>query len=247
MGELTSFSEAIVAGLLIGTAGSLHCLGMCGPLVLSLPMQSNSLWRFFSERLIYHFGRISIYAILGTIGGIIGGFLAIGRWQQTLSVFWGILLIVAALYVSGKLKLTFLSKLKLPFRNVMFEKAGRTPGILRFWITGMANGLLPCGLVYIALAGSLSGGNALWGATYMSAFGLGSVPVLLLVSWLGLRASDRLRPMMKRLVPYALFLTGILLTLRGMDLGIPMLSPELKQTASQKEQVMECCKKPSQP
>lgn len=245
MGELSAIHEAFIAGFLIGTAGSLHCLGMCGPLVLSIPMNSNSIGRFLYERLLYHFGRVSVYALLGTIGGSIGAVLALGRWQQGFSIFWGILMLVAAFYVSGKLKLTFISRIKFPFTSKVFMQSDAKNGSLRFLLMGMGNGLLPCGLVYIALAGSITGSGPSWGAAYMSAFGLGSVPVLMLVSWIGLKASNRIRPLMKRIVPYALFATGILLTLRGMDLGIPLISPQLKQTASQEQPIMECCKRPT--
>lgn len=245
MGEISELSKAVIAGLLIGTAGSLHCLGMCGPLVLGLPIRGGNLARFFSERLVYHLGRISVYAVLGAFGGVLGGILNIGRWQQGISIFLGVIMVLAAFYTSGKLKLSFLERLKLPFSRELFKKSTTEMGYARFLLLGVANGLLPCGLVYIALAGSLAGSGPAWGAMYMSAFGLGSVPILIVISWLGLKASDKLRPMMKRIVQVALFLTGILLTLRGMDLGIPMISPQMKQTATKEQPQMECCSKPS--
>lgn len=245
MGEIASLGQAIIAGLLIGTAGSLHCLGMCGPLVLSLPVNSNSTFGFFSERLVYHIGRISLYATLGGIGGALGSVLSLGRWQQGLSVFLGLLMIVTSFYVAGKIKLPFLERLKLSIGSKLLQNAGKRIGYSRFFLMGLANGLLPCGLVYIALAGSLVGSSPIWGALYMTAFGFGSVPVLLLVSWLGLKASNRLRPIMQRMMPYMLFIIGMLVTLRGMDLGIPMISPQIKQTATQEQPQMECCSKPS--
>ncbi len=245
MGEIASYGQAVIAGLLIGTAGSLHCLGMCGPLVLSLPVHSNSTFRFFTERLVYHVGRISVYATLGGIGGALGNVLSFGRWQQGISIILGTLMIVASFYVAGKIKLPFIERIKFSIGGKLMLHAGKRIGYARFFLMGLANGLLPCGLVYIALAGSLVGSNPVWGAIYMTSFGFGSVPVLLIVSWLGLKASNQLRPIMQRVVPYLLFTMGLLITLRGMDLGIPMISPQIKPTASQEQPQMECCNKPT--
>jgi sulfite exporter TauE/SafE len=97
-----------------------------------------------------------------------------------------------------------------------------------FFLLGMANGLLPCGMVYLAIAGALSTNQLTDGVFFMAAFGLGTLPALLALNWFGHLASIRLRNRMKQLTPYVIAVMGVLLILRGLNLGIPFISPVLE-------------------
>jgi sulfite exporter TauE/SafE len=92
---------------------------------------------------------------------------------------------------------------------------------------GLLNGLLPCGLVYVACAAATATGDVLSGTRYMIAFGLGTLPMLLAISLLGTKLQFALRFKVQRLIPASLLIVGLLLLLRGMALGIPYVSPKL--------------------
>ncbi|MCA9002730.1 MAG: sulfite exporter TauE/SafE family protein, partial [Planctomycetes bacterium] len=103
---------------------------------------------------------------------------------------------------------------------------------------GLLNGLLPCGLVYVALAGAMAAGSASQGAVYMGLFGLGTVPMLLAIA-LGGPCLLRLVPrrQLRLAVPAAALLVGALFLVRGLDLGIPGLSPKFEEST----QTLSCC------
>ncbi|MBM3881070.1 MAG: sulfite exporter TauE/SafE family protein [Verrucomicrobia bacterium] len=211
--------------LLLGLAGSLHCAGMCGPLVLALPpgsTPSQHLW----GRVAHSMGRLTTYGLLGVAFGLIGQSFALAGWQQAVSIGLGLCLLVA---VWGW------RKPSLQFRFQRFDAwlrptlarwlRRRTPGAL--WVVGLLNGLLPCGLVYAACAGAVVAGTAWQGLLYMLVFGLGTVPMLLGLALIGRFAHLAWRLRLQRLVPVSLGLVAGLLILRGLGLGVPYLSPKL--------------------
>jgi hypothetical protein len=91
----------------------------------------------------------------------------------------------------------------------------------------MLNGLLPCGLVYVAMAGAVSRGTVLSGVGYMAAFGLGTMPTMLAISLSGKILPPSIRLKLRSAIPVSVFLLAALLILRGMSLGIPYVSPDL--------------------
>jgi len=99
------------------------------------------------------------------------------------------------------------------------------PGRAKFFLLGMANGLLPCGMVYLAIAGALTRIHVLESAGFMACFGLGTLPLLLALQYTGGRLSFPLRARLRRAIPVLTIAIGLLLILRGLDLGIPFLSP----------------------
>lgn len=232
--------------LIIGILGSFHCLGMCGPIAIALPLKERSTETKIISGLLYNVGRVSTYAFLGLIFGLLG--LGIHVWgiQQWVSVGIGAVMILSVafpvLFHGPKLQ-GIPDRLMSGFRK-FFGKFFGFRTYLSTWIIGLLNGFLPCGLVYIALAGALVSTSPLDGAIYMIIFGVGTIPALLGLSLLGTVISLNLRRRVQKLVPFLILLIGILFVLRGMNLGIPYLSPRMDQQNSHKSEQLqkpECC------
>ena len=116
-----------------------------------------------------------------------------------------------------------------------------------FFSIGLLNGLLPCGLVYMALAGSIATGSVVNGALFMMFFGLGTLPFMFAVTYYSNLISLRVRNQMRKVVPVVVALMAVLMILRGMNLGIDYISPKLTQekcevTKGSKEK-LDCCHK----
>lgn len=215
--------------LVLGLAGSLHCMGMCGPLALALPSPHVSRGRYVFGRALYNAGRIATYSALGAIFGLFGQTLALAGWQRGVSIAAGLFMLVFAFF-SHRLTPSYSFA---PLRNVLRRLLGRrTNGALL--AIGLLNGLLPCGLVYVALAGAAATDSTAHGAIFMAVFGFGTFPAMFGISLAGRIVGPSVRIKLRRLVPLALFLVGIVLILRGLDLGIPFLSPHLSLEG-------ECC------
>ncbi|GAB3572242.1 sulfite exporter TauE/SafE family protein [Hymenobacter daeguensis] len=214
-------------GFLFGLLGSFHCVGMCGALALALPGRA-------SGRLLYHLGRVSTYAALGAGAGLLGQGLRLAGVQQSLSIVSGVLiLLLVAVPEPYTGRLAAALGLRRPLGWVKTTLAGlfQRPSARALYATGLLNGLLPCGLVYLALAGALSAPGVAGAAAYMASFGLGTLPLML-----GLSLSGRLVPLawrarMRRAVPYTAALLAGLFIVRGLGLGIPYLSPRLSAAA----------------
>ncbi|MGB3017800.1 MAG: sulfite exporter TauE/SafE family protein [Ignavibacteria bacterium] len=217
-----------LAALLIGLAGSFHCVGMCGPIALSLSAGSSKDLRFLLKRITYNAGRVLTYASLGFIFGFIGDRLNLFGLQRWLSVFIGSLLIlfVIVTYIKWKNPLAGKAyKLISPIFSKTYSSLKEKNSFYSMAVIGMLNGLLPCGFVYIGLGGAIAIGGALEGALYMAMFGLGTVPVMLGVTMFGNLVTARFRTRILKLVPVMVLLLGVLFVLRGLNLGIPYISP----------------------
>jgi len=210
---------------ILGLVGSLHCAGMCGPLMLALPGGSRPAMLLLG-RVVYNFGRIVTYCVLGLVLGVLGQTLFLAGFQQWASILLGIMLLVGLL-ASKRLGLkhpayNVVARLKHCMRDMM-----RRRSIFSLAILGLLNGLLPCGLVYGAAAGAVVTGNLLASVGYMAAFGAGTLPMMLAIGVLGKLAPLPFRLKLQNAVPVTVFLLATLLILRGMSLGIPYLSPDL--------------------
>jgi len=234
---------------IIGLAGSLHCIGMCGPIAIALPLRDESKSRLLLGRVLYNTGRILTYALLGIIFGFIGSGFFIGGYQQGLSIVLGILMLLTlflpskyASYITGaRLHEKLTGKLKSVWRKLMQKNS-----VGSMFLIGLLNGFLPCGLVYIALAGSVSTGTALGGAFYMAVFGIGTFPVMLAMSLVGQIFGFKIKSKLSRLLPIGVVLLATLFILRGLSLGIPYISPKIeKQTNGQT--TVDCCHKNKPP
>ncbi len=211
---------------MLGFAGSLHCAGMCGPLALALPHPGRGMAGFVGGRVLYQVGRVTTYVGMGLVFGLVGRSLALAGVQRWVSIGAG-LLILSGLVVAGWAGVagpltSWVNRVK-GWLGVLLKR--RTLGSLA--LLGLVNGLLPCGLVYAACAGAAASGEASGGMAYMAVFGLGTVPMML-----GLGLSGRAMPVtwrfrLQRLIPVSVGAVGILLVLRGLELGIPYISPDL--------------------
>ncbi len=212
----------------LGLAGSLHCLGMCGPLALALPAprDASRLDRALG-RLLYNLGRTATYAFMGLFAGLLGHVLQLGGLQQTVTIALGILLIATLFLNTRHMPDWVLNRFYRPVQRGLGKLLQRR-GKLGLFQVGLLNGLLPCGLVYAALAGAALQPGALRGALYMALFGLGTVPMMFAISMGGLTLrSTRFKPVLQYLVPALTLTAGVLLILRGLSLGIPYISPDL--------------------
>lgn len=222
--------QVLIAGFLLGTVSSFHCVGMCGPIALTLPVHYLPAHQKFAGILLYNAGRIFIYALLGLLFGFLGKQLYLGGMQKGFSVLLGSVLVIfflRALMHRKNLRINWLDKTthKLQQFIAVYMQQKKLYG---FFILGAANGLLPCGMVYLAVTGALAAGSVAGGVWFMTAFGLGTFPAMFALSYFGSRLSLSARNTMKKAVPYVMLLMGVLLILRGLNLNIPYLSPYLQ-------------------
>src|SRR6478736_5566468 len=161
----------------MGLLGSMHCLGMCGPLAMALPVRTHHVGVKLLKYLLYNVGRIITYSFLGLLVGSIGSFFALAGLQQFLSITAGVLIILSVVVMyepfswSRKITSPFQKKIKQAIVYYFQHANGYNMVVL-----GMLNGLLPCGMIYAALIGAMAVGDTVSGALFMSAFGLGTVP-----------------------------------------------------------------------
>ncbi len=232
--------EWITIAFVLGLTGSLHCVGMCGPLALALPVQNSSTSIAFFRYFLYFLGKSLAYASLGTLFGIIGQSILMLTTQRYLSLFAGVMIILVVLIQWFKPNFSN----KLPFYDYIQKKIGyffKNATTSTFLVLGFFNGFLPCGLVYFALTSSIATGNWLNGAIFMFVFGFSTVPALAILLYFKDKMTFKIRLKLQKMVPLILFLTGSLLILRGLNLGIPYLSPQSIENHGKIEN--SCCKK----
>jgi len=218
----------MLSALLFGLLSSLHCVGMCGPIALMLPVNRNNTALRIIQTLLYHLGRIFSYATLGFVFGIFGKGLFIAGLQQRFSIIIGILMIVYVILPKKDLeKIRFLnpifkiiSKIKSQLGKLLSNKSK-----VSFLLIGILNGFLPCAMIYVALFGALATQDPLQGSLYMMLFGLGTVPLMSLVVLVSNKITVATRNKILKLVPILVVVLGILFILRGLGLNIPFISP----------------------
>jgi sulfite exporter TauE/SafE len=216
----------LLTAFILGLVGSLHCAGMCGPLALALPHPGGSATRFFASRFAYNLGRVVTYIFIGICFGSLGRSLVLAGLQRWTSITLGALLLLALIF-SRKLRL--LTPLSLLVERLKQHMSAllRRRSLYAVLILGLLNGLLPCGLVYVAATGAAATGSILGGAGYMAAFGAGTVPIMLTISLSTSLVPIAFRLKLRQAIPISAFLLASLLILRGMNLGIPFISPHL--------------------
>ncbi len=220
--------QLIIAAFTMGLAGSFHCVGMCGPLALSLPINNDSFFSKFSGALLYNAGRIVTYSMFGLVFGFIGKSFALFGYQQWLSVILGIIIILfivlpkrVTTFKKKNFVMNFFERLRLSLGQLFFKK-----NYSSLFSIGLLNGLLPCGLVYMAAAGAVATGDITNSILFMAFFGLGTLPIMWTVAFFGNYVSIGIRQKIRKAYPYLMMLMACLLILRGMGLGIPYVSPE---------------------
>lgn len=229
--------NVIIPALTLGFLGSFHCIGMCGPIALSLPINNSSFFHKISHLLLYNFGRTFTYSVLGLIFGIIGQTFELFGFQQYLSIAIGVLILLSVFFTSGfaaKQKITSGIYIKMTVIKTALAKLFQKKGWMSIFSIGLLNGLLPCGLVYMGIAGALASGSYVNGALFMAVFGSATIPVMLSLSLFGNIISLKFRQSVKNMVPIVLSFMAVLLILRGLNLGIPYLSPKINSTNNTK-------------
>ena len=219
----------LFSALFLGFASGFHCIGMCGPIALSMGLTREQRVNFYLQNFTYNFGRIITYSILGAVIGIVGESFQLAGLQTTLSIVVGVLLIVMALFSFGgkdfATKIPFINKALLQVKLKLSKILSKADLRSRF-TTGLLNGLLPCGMVYMALTASIAAGGIWQSALYMLFFGLGTFPFMFAVVLIGNFLSQSMRLKIVKIVPIVMILLGGLFILRGLELGIPYLSPK---------------------
>lgn len=227
----------VIAGLGIGMTGSFHCVGMCGPLALSLPFRGNS----FADRLMqivqYNLGRATTYAFMGFLAGALGSSTRILGFQKYLSIGLGVGILLF-LFLPGVFRAGNIS-FRLPGYESVQRAIGKRlqsePKWYTFYGVGLLNGLLPCGLVYLGLAAAMSTGAMLAGAGLMFFFGLGTFPLMMAFLAFGQSIPLPWRIKMRKAVPLFVFLTAVLMIWRGYSVqGPTSLKDPVPRTACHK-------------
>lgn len=218
----------LFSALFFGLISSLHCIGMCGPIAMMLPVDHKNPSKKALQILTYHLGRLTAYGLLGLAFGLLGKGLFIAGFQQNISIAVGVLMIVIAIvpekvfarYNFSKPIYKVISSIKSSLGNQFKRKTFDA-----LFSIGFLNGLLPCGLVYAALFGAIAMQNEVLGIAYMLLYGVGTIPLMSAVVYASGFMSVPLRSKLQRIIPIITIGIGILFILRGLSLGIPFISP----------------------
>ena len=215
------------SAFVLGLLGGLHCLAMCGPIVLALPFLSGK--NKSLNATIYQLGRLLGYGLLGFLVGLIGIGFSWAGIHQAIAIVVGALLCCYALVIGtpfGGLNknLGWLSLISRKFQQKFIRLFNRFRS-KSFVVLGLLNGFLPCGLVYVALSGALLQPHPFDGMLYMVVFGMGTLPVM--SSIIVLKNHYRFKPhtILQKLLPLVTFLFGLWILIRGLGLDIPFISP----------------------
>ncbi|MGH2664720.1 sulfite exporter TauE/SafE family protein [Flavobacterium sp.] len=218
----------LLSALLLGLISSLHCIGMCGPIAMMLPVAKNNPEKKALQILTYHAGRLLAYGSIGLLFGLIGRGFYLAGIQQQLSIFAGIAMIIMVLLpINIFAKYNFskpIYKLVSTIKNSLGQQfsKGSFKSILSI---GILNGFLPCGMVYAAVFGALAMPKLYLSVLYMVLFGVGTIPLMSGVVYLQQLLVMPVRNKIQKIIPYAIACIGILFIVRGLGLNIPCLSP----------------------
>ena len=218
----------LYSAFIFGLISSLHCIGMCGPIAMMIPVDRNNPTKKASQIITYHFGRLSAYAIIGLVFGLVGKGFFLAGIQQKMSIFIGVAMIITILtpervlanYNFSKPVFRLISKIKIALGKQFKNKSYQS-----LFTIGLLNGFLPCGMVYVALFGAIAMQSVPFGIVYMVLFGLGTIPMMSSVTYLNSFLTLSFRNKVQKAIPYVGVTIGILFILRGLGLGIPYVSP----------------------
>ncbi len=218
----------LITAFIFGLISSFHCIGMCGPIALMLPVDRTNQVKKITQIISYHLGRLTAYGTIGLLFGILGKGFYLAGMQQNLSLFIGISMIMVLLipekivsqYNFSKPVFKLISKVKSALGSQFKKKSYKS-----LFTIGLLNGFLPCGMVYVALFGAIAMQSALFGTYYMLLFGLGTVPMMSSVVYLNSLMTISFRNRIQKIIPYVGVVIGILFILRGLGIGIPYISP----------------------
>ena len=232
----------LFSALLLGLMGSFHCAGMCGPIAIALPLHGNTVPQKIFGGALYNIGRTVTYGVMGAIFGMLGQGVEMIGFQQKISIIMGVLMIVSVLFPALFKNQYNMERSWFSAVTKLKKTIGKMFSIRSFsslFFIGLLNGLLPCGLVYMAIAGAIGTGNVLLGAGYMVLFGLGTIPMMLSISLAGNIMSAAIRKSINKLIPVMVVIVGIFFILRGLSLGIPFISPPKEKIEKKFEKGLE--------
>ncbi|MEL1255540.1 sulfite exporter TauE/SafE family protein [Flavobacterium sp. DGU38] len=218
----------LYSAFILGLISSLHCVGMCGPIAMMLPVDHQNEAKKVTQIITYHLGRLTAYATIGLIFGLLGRGFFLAGLQQSMSIFIGLAMIAAVLiperifskYNFSKPVYKIISNIKSTLGSQFKKKSYKS-----LFTIGLLNGFLPCGMVYVALFGAIAMQSASFGILYMLLFGLGTMPLMTIVVYLHSLLKLPFRNKIQKAIPYVAVVIGILFILRGLGLGIPYVSP----------------------
>ena len=218
----------LYSAFIFGLISSLHCIGMCGPIALMIPVDRTNPTKKATQISTYHLGRLSAYACIGFIFGLVGKGFFLAGIQQRLSIFIGVTMIITILtpesvlanYNFSKPVYRLISKIKSSLGKQFKNKSYKS-----LFTIGLLNGFLPCGMVYVALFGAIAMQNVPFGILYMLLFGIGTIPMMSSVTYLNSIMTVSFRNKIQKVIPYVGVGIGLLFILRGLGLGIPYVSP----------------------
>lgn len=218
----------LFAGLLLGLFSSLHCIGMCGPIALMIPVSKNNKWLRALQIALYHFGRITTYCLLGIVFAIVGKSFSLAGIQQQVSIAIGILLIVLAISSDKVLFNLPVSKFLFSFSQIAKANIAsylKDKNLKAQFLLGFFNGFLPCGMVYAALFAALTMKDAIDTFVFMFLYGIGTVPLMTIVVLFSNSIRMTFGKKLQKLIPLFLIIMGTLFILRGSGLNLPYISP----------------------
>ncbi len=212
-------------GLALGFFGSAHCMFMCGPLMIGMSRINPDKSSVFWHALRYNAGRLFAYVVLGFVFSIVGQALSLVGLQRFTSIGAGLFLVGLVIYSLDVERFMFkFNAFKQVYQKYFKFLSGRIARLSRERpsVMGFLNGLLPCGMVYIAIIGAIGAPSILSSAWFMFSFGLGTLPMMLSIM-LGAGWLDVLRSIsIKRAIPYIQFCMGLYLIYRGMFVEFPI-------------------------
>ena len=221
--------QVIITGFVLGLISSFHCVGMCGPLALSLPVHHLVKLRQTAAIFLYNIGRVVSYSLIGVLFGLVGRTIYLAGFQQWFSIVLGIaMLLISIQYFFGgnALHPKWMNGLHRSIQQLMMRVL-KSKNMFGYLLLGMANGLLPCGMVYLAIAGALTTNELIKSVLFMSFFGFGTLPAMFILGFLGVKVNLVTRQHIKKMMPYIAVVMAVILILRGLNLGIPFISPVL--------------------
>src|SRR5690606_656230 len=218
----------LLSAVILGLVSSLHCVGMCGPIALMLPVDRTSPAKKALQIIIYQLGRLSSYGTFGLIFGFLGRSLYLAGIQQQLSVVIGFIIISVAVIPERVFARYNFSK---PiYKGISYVKSSlgeqfRKKTYKSIFTIGLLNGFLACAMVYVALFGALAMQNVLYGMLVMIFYGVGTIPLMSLVVYWSVFIKNKLGKNLSRVIPVMMVCFGVLFILRGLGLDIPFVSP----------------------
>jgi sulfite exporter TauE/SafE len=215
-------TTAFLAGIALGLASSAHCAAMCGPLVLTIGRRfaAPSVLHQLRHALLHHGGRLLVYALMAVVAGMTGEWFVVNGAGRALAVVAGVLLLAAAA-AAASAPLPALRRIASAYSSAVARAAGpslrwaRGKPIAGPIATGAMNGILPCGLVYAALAAAAATGNVATAVALMGGFGIGTAPVLIAMTLGAASLPARVRLRLRPLGPVVLAVTAAVILVRG--------------------------------